>query len=89
MQQVKHYLELQSMRFGDRFTYQINCDPQCGQLYVPFMIVQPLVENIFTHGIDICARHICLSCNAQMRGERVWLYVTDDGPECHRNRQSI
>lgn len=80
MQQVKHYLELQSMRFGDRFTYQINCDPQCAQLYVPFMIVQPLVENIFTHGIDICARHICLSCNAQMRGERVWLYVTDDGP---------
>ncbi len=80
MEGVQNYLNLQSMRFGDRFEYEFHCDSKCLALPIPFMIFQPLVENTFTHGIDICAKCIHLSCSVQIKEDHVWLYVTDDGP---------
>lgn len=80
LQQIKNYLDIQELRFGSRFRYQLNCDPQCHSLYVPFMIMQPLVENTVTHGADCCARGIQLCCHIKKEGDSVLIYVEDDGP---------
>lgn len=80
MEGVQNYLNLQSMRFGDRFQYELKCDPKCSSLYVPFMILQPLVENTFTHGIDCCTGGIQLSCHAEVQGDNIFIYVEDNGP---------
>ncbi|MCI7814411.1 MAG: histidine kinase [Lachnospiraceae bacterium] len=77
---VQNYLDIQSMRFGDRFQYEFECDPRCNSMYVPFMILQPLVENTFTHGIDYCTKKIHLSCRIERKEENVVICVTDDGP---------
>ena len=80
LQQIKNYLDIQELRFGSRFRYQLNCDSQCRSLNVPFMILQPLVENTVTHGVDCCARGIQLCCHIEKEGESVLIYVEDDGP---------
>lgn len=81
LQQIKNYLDIQELRFGSRFRYQLNCDSQCRSLNVPFMILQPLVENTVTHGVDCCARGIQLCCHIEKEGESVLIYVEDDGRE--------
>lgn len=46
---VRKYLSIQKMRFGEKLSYNINCDIE-GK--IPPMIIQPLVENCIKHNID-------------------------------------
>ena len=50
---LKLYLELESMRFKDRFDYTIDMDPHINQLttMIPPFIIQPFIENSIWHGL--------------------------------------
>ena len=47
------YLELESIRFKDKFDYKINVDEEIDPLMhkVPTMLIQPYVENSICHGL--------------------------------------
>jgi ligand-binding sensor domain-containing protein/two-component sensor histidine kinase len=47
------YLELEKLRFGNDFSYQITVDPPVlpSQIYIPSLIIQPFVENAIKHGL--------------------------------------
>ena len=49
---LKHYLELENMRFRNRFAYEIRVDSKMDVEYmgIPPMIIQPYVENAIIHG---------------------------------------
>ena len=48
---VSSYLTIQSIRYGEKFSYDIHCPPNLRQLQVTRLILQPLVENAIYHGI--------------------------------------
>lgn len=48
---VKNYLEIQKMRYRDKINYNINVDPSVGEIFVPKILLQPLVENSIYHGL--------------------------------------
>lgn len=50
---IKNYLRLESLRFNERFIYQIEIDEEIEEdmMNVPPMIVQPYVENAIIHGM--------------------------------------
>jgi len=47
------YLDLERLRFNDKFTYEINIDEEIDPLLfkVPTMLIQPYVENSISHGL--------------------------------------
>jgi LytS/YehU family sensor histidine kinase len=47
------YLELEMIRFKDKFEYEINIDEEIDTLLykVPTMLIQPYVENSISHGL--------------------------------------
>lgn len=47
------YLSLEKKRFGEKFNYQINIDPEIDQddTRIPSMILQPYIENAIWHGL--------------------------------------
>jgi Predicted signal transduction protein with a C-terminal ATPase domain len=49
---VRSYLALQRQRFDENLHYHIEADERAGAVRVPKMILQPLVENVFKHGIQ-------------------------------------
>ncbi len=51
--QIKLYLELEKVRFDNKFTYEINIDPELeeGIYEIPGMIIQPIIENAILHGL--------------------------------------
>lgn len=55
-QEVKHaeaYINIQSMRFGDRIQVQFDPIPTAFEsLYVPRLILQPIIENAYMHGLE-------------------------------------
>ena len=50
---LKLYLELESIRFKDKFVYEIRVDDDIDPLMykVPTMLIQPYVENSICHGL--------------------------------------
>lgn len=48
---IVQYLELQKLRFDDRIEYQVEVEPSAGEVHMPKLLVQPLVENCVVHGM--------------------------------------
>jgi two-component system sensor histidine kinase YesM len=48
---IRDYLDLQTMRYGDKFTYSIDMAEDIRDSLIPKMTLQPLVENAIYHGI--------------------------------------
>lgn len=50
---LKLYLELELMRFSQRFQYQIIMDPEVesANYKIPSMVLQPFIENAIWHGL--------------------------------------
>ncbi len=49
--QLNLYLEIEKVRFGLRLKSSITCDPNCENLLLPVLILQPLVENAIKFGL--------------------------------------
>jgi len=48
---VRSYLEVESLRFGERLRTSIDVEPDVEGTLVPPLVLQPLVENAVLHGI--------------------------------------
>lgn len=46
------YLQIHQYRFEDRFEYKLDIPDHLKQISVPKLILQPVIENAFKHGID-------------------------------------
>jgi LytS/YehU family sensor histidine kinase len=47
---LQRYVEIMTLRFGDRLRVTIDVDPETRDARVPNLLLQPLVENSFRHG---------------------------------------
>lgn len=52
LEQVKRYLLIMGMRFGDRLKWSIHSEMDDHRLLLPKLIIQPIVENAIQHGIE-------------------------------------
>ena len=75
---TKSYLELQSARFGDRVSYSIYCEVDRKYKILP-LIIQPIVENAFVHGIEGAKANGKIDIKVFYHGENVLIEVTDNG----------
>ena len=75
---TKSYLELQSARFGDRVSYNIYCEVDRQYKILP-LIIQPIVENAFVHGIEGEKANGKISIKVFYKGENVLIEVQDNG----------
>ena len=48
---VDRYIDIQSLRFEDRFTCEIDVPDRLQSCLVPKLVLQPLVENAIIHGV--------------------------------------
>ncbi|HLF35668.1 MAG TPA: histidine kinase [Cyclobacteriaceae bacterium] len=48
----KLYLEIEKIRFGDKFNFIITMDERLKKIQVPHMLFQPLLENSIKHGVQ-------------------------------------
>ena len=75
---VRQYLNIQEIRFEDRFVCEIDVDERFQHCIVPKMVLQPLVENAIIHGVaDLEEGYIKLW--AESDGDDLLLRVSDNG----------
>lgn len=79
---IKRYFVIQKYRFSNRFSLNIRIaedDMQILGYPIPKLILQPLVENALFHGLEHRAGKGNVTISAQNTGNRLYLYITDDG----------
>ncbi|QZT37185.1 histidine kinase [Halosquirtibacter xylanolyticus] len=76
-----NYIETQKIRFGSKFDYQIEIDQSIikDEVYIPPMLMQPLVENAIEHGLKKCKHKGQLEVKVQQKGRQLFFCVTDNG----------
>ena len=76
---VEAYLELEQARFGDRFEVRLNIAPETLVVGIPFLTIQPLVENAIRHGLEARPGNGLLTIVAEDAGPEIAIHVEDDG----------
>ena len=61
---VKDYLALESIRFEERLSVELNVEPQAESYLVPPLMIQTLIENCIKHGISKLTRGGLISLDA-------------------------
>jgi signal transduction histidine kinase len=77
---LDRYLEIQQMRFGDRLTVNKHIGDATLDAQVPYLILQPLVENALHYGISSQPGPGILEITAVRENGILWLGVRDTGP---------
>lgn len=73
------YLQIQKYRYGDRLESTIRIDSSTEQLYVPKLIIQPLVENAIYHGVDPAFESGCIEVKSAIESNDLLIFVVDNG----------
>jgi len=73
------YLAVQLVRFGDKLTVRRDIDPSSLEAAVPTLLLQPLLENVFVHGLDPVGHAGLIDLRARRLGARLILEVEDNG----------
>jgi two-component system sensor histidine kinase YesM len=80
IQMIKSYVQIQQIRFADRFTVHYSFTDEALRHIVPKMILQPLVENAVYHGIETTLRPCRLEIEGFIDGSGALIVdVRDDG----------
>lgn len=76
---LKRYLEIEQVRFADRLKVDYQVDPATLDLFVPNLILQPLVENAIRHGIGSQIGPGRIQISAHRENGTLHMAVTDNG----------
>ncbi|SOE69002.1 two-component system, LytT family, sensor kinase [Salinibacterium xinjiangense] len=76
---VDSYLKLERARFGDRISVTLQIAPEVLGTVIPFLSVQPLVENAVRHGLESKEGGGHITITAEDSGSYAQITVEDDG----------
>ncbi|HXR79966.1 MAG TPA: histidine kinase, partial [Saprospiraceae bacterium] len=78
---LKLYVELESVRFKEAFTYQIDCDEDIDidEVKIPTLLIQPFVENAIWHGLMHKEGMRNLKISFTEQGDVIQCIVEDNG----------
>ncbi len=75
---VSDYLAVESERFQDRLDLQVKVDQEIMNKVVPTMILQPLVENAFKHGVSQAVNSTRLQIEIASGADHDYIQVTNE-----------
>lgn len=79
IEMVRSYLEIQKFRYEERLQYELIVDPDCNDLLIPPLIIQPLVENAVVHGVEDKVDGVHVEVSVRTIKDHIVVMVRDDG----------
>ncbi|WP_308114059.1 sensor histidine kinase [Kineosporia corallincola] len=79
LRNIERYLVLEQARFGDRLHVRLRVAPEVLPVAVPYLSVQPLVENAVQHGLQSKEGPGHITLGAADSGSEALIWVEDDG----------
>lgn len=79
LRNIDRYLTIESARFAGRLNVRLKIAPEVLSVVVPFLLIQPLVENAVKHGLARKPGGGTVTVTAQDYGSEALISVEDDG----------
>ncbi len=79
MEFTEMYLAMQDRRFAGRIRQEISVEPELHDALVPAMLLQPLIENAYAHGLSRLEDKALLTLAARRRDSTLVIEVTNSG----------
>lgn len=80
---LKTYIYILEVRFGDLINFRFNIsseiEHEANNLYMPAMIIQPIIENACIHGVGDMEKGGEITLSAKMCGNYIEIIVEDNG----------
>jgi two-component system, LytTR family, sensor kinase len=76
---IEQYLALAGARFGDRLAVTLQIAPEVLPVTLPFLCLQPLVENAVKHGLEDSQGASHITITAEDAGADAIVAIEDDG----------
>jgi two-component system, LytTR family, sensor kinase len=84
---IRPYLEIEQARLGDRLSVTTDVDPGALDASVPYLLLQPLIENAVRHGIAPYTSPGRVEIRARRDNGELRLEVRDNGPGLSADQQ--
>ncbi len=83
-EEIEHtlnYMEVLKIRFGNRISFEseISQEIPLEKVYVPRLILQPIVENAYVHGLKDVEKDGKISLKVKPEGDRILIEISDNG----------
>ncbi|MER5769778.1 sensor histidine kinase [Streptomyces sp. NPDC001985] len=79
LRSIEQYLALAGARFGDRLGLTLQIAPEVLPVSLPFLCLQPLVENAVKHGLEDSPGECRITISAQDAGAEAMVTIDDTG----------
>ncbi len=81
LEQLEEYLQLEQLRFGDKFSYKITIDKDIDteSVSIPNMLIQPQLENAVWHGLRYKTEKGCLKLDIILKAGKIIVAIEDNG----------
>ncbi|WP_223198631.1 histidine kinase [Solihabitans fulvus] len=76
---IDRYLTIEQARYGQRLSVRLKVAPEVLQVVLPFLVLQPLVENAVRHGLAKKPGGGILTITAEDHGAEALISVEDTG----------
>lgn len=83
---IKLYLEIEKIRFEDKFDYTEDVSPECRDMFVPNMILQPLFENAIKHAVYESLEKVTLKFKSFIQNEFLNISLENNFDAASENR---
>lgn len=80
VEHVEHYMNIQKMRFEDKFDYSISLPPHLKLFLTQKLIIQPFVENALYHAIERMEAKGRIRVSVFEEDDKICIEITDNGP---------
>nr|WP_306801513.1 histidine kinase [Flavobacterium sp. H4147] len=89
VEQLKKYLDLEHLRFLDKFDFEIVVDESLDteRVFVPNMIMQPHLENAIWHGLRYLDKKGFLSLRFEYKNGKINVIIEDNGIGLTKSRE--
>lgn len=79
IENVKNYIKIQKIRYGEKITYDIVIDKKIYKYYIVKLTLQPIVENAIYHGIKEINGTGNISLRGYLKENRIIFEIKDNG----------
>jgi signal transduction histidine kinase len=76
---LRHYAQIMQARFAERVTVAWDVAPDAGDAEVPAMLLQPLLENAFKHGVEPSREPVAITIAARHGDQDLCVTVRNSG----------
>ena len=77
----QYYMKIQKMRFCEKLIYQERLDPTLLNAQVPYLCIQPLLENAVKYGVEQALDFCTVILSAKIENGILIISVENDGSE--------